>query len=702
MELEGDNGGPVKRGLFGKRRKPKRPLWKSILIDIGAVLVVALILGGIYAYATRPGNGQPWIDSDIAGLVKAGSEISLKDDFHAAVNREWLASEEIPEGYTEVSSFTQASDKSEEKLLALLKDGEGEGHDYELVTDFYNAYLNWDARDKAGVEPLKEMVDEIREIWTIGGLKRYICDVERTLGANPLVTYVNIPSLDDAGKYIVDVSGGGFILQDAAEYSKPSATGRLLKNAYRNIAVYMLGRLGYSEKEAKDLFDMAIGFEKELASVSMTEDEKKSPDYISRINNPYTMKDAVELAGNYPLDEETAALGYGEAKLLMIEEPEYFRKLNELWTDGYLEAIKADVIVRLAINRASVLDRACFDKLLEISNSFSGASGAMEDERYALASVEGVLGEPMARIYMQKYECEGMKGQVEDICREIIGAYREMLGGNTWLSEATREKAIEKLDNIKINAVYPDKWLPFYDSIDFGGKSLWDCVSELRLAEQKYDASRTNGSVEEGFWEMSPLDCNAFYNPQDNSINILLGILNEPFWHEGMSVEEMLGGIGAIIGHEISHAFDPTGAKFDKDGNVADWWTDEDMNEFRSRTEKLADYYSKIKPFGIFFVKGGNVQGEATADIAGVKAVLQIAEGIDGFDYDVFFRQYADNWKIKTSKVMEMLQNNMDEHPLNYLRTNVTLQQFDKFFETYGIGEGDGMFLPEENRISVW
>lgn len=234
---------------------------------------------------------------------------------------------------------------------------------------------------------------------------------------------------------------------------------------------------------------------------------------------------------------------------------------------------------------------------------------------------------------------------------------------------------------------------------------MFKAVTEIQKYAVEMDLKKVNEKVDREAWadDMLLTDANAYYNMTDNSINIIAGILRGVFYDSDMTEEEKLAGIGQVIGHEISHAFDTMGAQFDKDGNFANWWTEEDYAAFEARAQKPVDYYNTIVPFddGENY-PGSNVKTEAIADMAGMKCMLLIAQEKEAFDYDTFFRTYAEVWKCVITREYSEYNIYQDPHPAEYLRINVTLMQMPEFYETYGIKEGDGMYMAEEDRISVW
>ena len=646
-------------------------------------------------------GGTPWIDSDLKENITADMEVSLKDDFHLAVNHDWLMKNEIAEGRSAVASFTEVSDVTDEKALALLNDDTLTGHDAELVQAYYHAILDWDARNAAGLTPIEGLAEEIKAIDSMEALSDFICDPEKSRFVPVLVSVSNTTAFEDSKHYITAINNEGLLLGDPAEYSNRTEMGDRSYEAQLGLSKAMFTRLGYSEDEVTEMFDDVIAFETKLAEVSLTSADAMSPDIIDKINNVYTPDELDQFSETFPLKRFIEGMGYGNAKSFIIYEPEVIKRINELYTEENLETIKNSMLIGYVNSFASDLDSTAYDAYIEASNIESGSTGREADEKVAFDIVRGSLATPMDRAYLEKYDATEKKERITKICEDVIATYREMLNEEDWLSEETRNNAIEKLDAMKINAVYPDKWID-YSKMDLTGLSLYECENEIVGFYHEQDVSHTNGTVDRDIWGFDILTANAYYDPQDNSINLILGLLEAPFYYDGISDEELLGGIGSVIGHEISHAFDTNGAQFDKNGNYADWWTEEDYAAFTERAQKLIDYYNGITVWDGQTAQGDNVQTEAIADMAGMAAMLKIAEGTDGFDYDKFFTSYATIWRRINTREMEYYCCMQDTHPLHYLRTNVTLQQFDRFLEQYDIKEGDNMYLAPEDRVLVW
>ena len=646
-------------------------------------------------------GGSPWTDSDLKANILPDMELSPADDFHLFVNYEWLNEHEIPEGYTSYNSFQEVKNETDIKALDLLEDDTLTGHDAELIQAFYQAILDWDARDEFGIAPVQATVEDIQSIDSLDALSDFICDPDRSYMVPTFINTGNTTGIEDSSRYITAVSNDGFTLGDAAEYQDRTEMGDRAYEAKLGLATAMLARLDYSEEETAALFDEMIGLEEKLAAESMTRADMLSPDYYSRINNVYAPEELEELSPVYPLARFIESFGYAEAEQFLVLQPAAIENLNSLYTEENLEAMKAYMIIGYVTSVAGLLDREADEASTAANNIMNGSVGKMPDEIHAFNLVRTFLPAPMDRAYLEKYDASETKAQITQLCEDIITVYHLMLEEENWLSEETREKAIEKLDNMTINAVYPDKWLD-YSSLDLEGLSYYDCVRAITEFDYAYDASLTNGEVDPEIWNFDILEPNAYYDPGDNSINIILGLLDEPFYYDGISREALLGSIGAAIGHEISHAFDTNGAQFDKDGNFANWWTDEDYTAFQARAEKLAAYYDGMEAWEGRPIIGTIIQTEAIADMAGMKAVLTLAAQEEDFRYEELFEAYATIWRRLNTREREFQFITQDPHPLHYLRTNVTLQQFDEFLETYEITEGDGMYLAPEDRVLVW
>lgn len=674
---------------------------KSLLVSAcGLLLLAGFVSCGKKNQMVTTG-GSPWLCSDIKQNITKNQVVSEKDNFHLAMNHDWLLATEIPEGKPRMTAFSEAEQEVDKKALAVLNDDNLKGHDADLAHALYHSILDWDARNKAALEPIMTTVKEIQNIQSISEFSDFICDYERSVLVKKFVSIGNTASFTDSARYVTGIAPSDFLLGDAAEYKKRTALGDRAYTSALHASEKMFARLGYSKKQVQDMLESVISFEEKLSEHAFTTADIHSPDFVQKANNLYEPAALADLSPVFPLVRLIASRKYDNAKQFLVIQPEYIKTLNELYTEENLSAMKNNLLINYVVGTAPMLDRKSYEISVDMKNEVNGITGIEPDEKVAYDTVSSMLTVPMNRAYLSRYDLSELKKQITEICQEAIKEYRIMLSETPWLSKATRDKAIEKLDAIRINAVYPEKWLD-YSSLDLAGLSYFDCVKKISAYEEELDRSHTNGMVDKEIMEDNLLVPNAFYDPSGNSINIIPGLLAYPFYFDGMSREELLGGIGCVIGHEISHAFDTNGAQFDKDGSLNDWWTKEDYEAFQKRADKLVSYYNSITLWEGLSLQGKNVQTEAIADMAGVKVMLRLAEKENGFDYPKFFAAYARVWHALCTPQIEEYIALQNEHPVNCMRTNITLQQYEKFYETYGIREGDGMYLAPENRVAVW
>ena len=651
--------------------------------------------------ASETGGGSPWIDSSLKENITEGMETSPKDDFRLYVDYDWLLDAEIPAGERRITAFTEVAQETRDKAQALFDDETPEGYEAELVKYVYDACLDWDTRDELGMEPVMDTVDKIKEAENLEALSGLLGNPDEDSFLPDFLTVQVVPGFDDATVNITNVFGDDFLLEDAAEYETRTAMGDNYYEANKKAAVALLIRTGYGQEEAEELFDAAIGLEAELAEVSFTSADKMSPDIFEKVNNSMTFSELTALCENYPMADRLKAKGVDGTKQFVVDEPEYIKRLDDIYTEENLEAIKGYMLVRYLLNTADQLDREAYGLSVERTNMISGSAGQVPDEQYAYNVISDAMPEVLGHAYVEKYDASKMKEDITELCEEIISYYKQMLAEEDWLSEETRAQAVEKLDNLIVKAVYPDEWYD-YSRLSLDGLSFRECRDAIKKYEWEKQTKKVNQKVDRSGWDVNFLLANSSYNPTDNSMLIYLGILGGEFYREDMTQEEIYAGIGTVIGHEISHAFDTMGSQFDKEGNLASWWTGEDYNAFMERAGRLAAYYDGITVYGDVHVAGENIMSEAIADMSGVKCLLAIASEKENFDYDAFFRQYARLYKAINTAAWENFLLTQDTHPLSYLRVNVSLQQFDEFNDTYDIKPGDNMYLAEEDRILVW
>ena len=660
------------------------------------------------AFADEPDytTGTPWLCVDLVGVVTEDTPTDLKDNFALAVNKDKLLATEIPEGYSSGGTMAGVRIQSTEDIRNMFLGDAPEGHDARLAYDLFKLMMDWDSRNTVGVAPLKTEVDALEAVDSIAALTDYFINTPLVDQVSALWSSGSTQDLIDSNRYVLAVAEATLLMGDSAEYEAPTDYGLIKREAYGELARKMLEKLGYTGDEAAAKLENCLAFEGMIAPVLYTSEEQQRPDFFARILNYLSLDEFRELQGNLPILDILKIAGYPEAEEYLIMNPAFIEQLNELYTDENLTLIKDYLIVHGVLNQADGLDRECYEWVYECSNAVSGAEGMLDDDVVFSSDVADILAWPVAELYTATYLKQEDKDRISAMVDELLAHYHGIIGEAGFLSDETKAAAIEKLDSIEKRILFPDSWEKYScEELNFAGPedggTLWDAsraINEYYLAESVRDYLEP---VDKTKWDETPQTFNCFYDPQNNSVAILGAFARGDIYNSAMSDEELLAKLGAVIGHEISHAFDSSGAQFDKNGDMADWWTEEDYLTFLARNEKMVDYYNAIQPWAGQELYGSIMTGEAGADMAGVKVALRAAAEIEGFDYDAFFRAYADLWAGQET-LQSIYAGINDVHPLSYLRINCTLQQFDEFLDCYGITEGDGMYLAPAERVNIW
>jgi len=662
-----------------------------------ALAVVAALCGTAFA-----GQMTPWFNSNIYGTLGKYNP-AMKDDFYGAVNIDWLKNAKLKPGYVSSGAFTELQDTIDARLKSLMTDVLISGHDSDLVRKLYALWLDWDSRNGEGLADLGTQADKITAIKSIAELNEYFKTEDSFYCGTVIADFGLGRDNKDSESYNLELSSTPLFLGDSAEYSNRTANGDRTKKMHDAVVTYMLQRLGYTREFAAGILESSYRFEEKIAAHEMTLQECYDPSAIDKMYNPLTLDELRKKSPVFPFADIITAHN-AVSNLMNLQEPEWLKALNELYNESNLEDIKAYLLAKLVKGYITLTDEAAYRQYQKLSRERYGINESKPDAELAVDFVHGNLPVPVSRMYVKRYVPEIAKQEVEQIIRQTVKYYRSMLEREEWLSESTRKKAIEKLDAMRLNSAYPDKWVDFSEFSFPEECSLYDAVKALRKFKvQKYFYDRLNQKVDHDLWIQDVVVVNAYYQPSENSINIIAGIMGGDFYNPDMSYEEKLGGIGAVIGHEISHAFDTNGAQFGKTGNVESWWTEEDKAHFKKRADNLIKYFDtfRVDDTGEKY-NGSLVHTEVIADMAGVKAMLGIAEGVEGFQYDKFFRQYAKIWKMTMTREVSDMRVKTDVHALPYLRVNAIVQQYEEFYSTYGINEGDKMYLAPEKRVAVW
>lgn len=661
-------------------------------------------------------TSKKWVDSDLQGVITEDTNIRLQDDFAAAVNMEW----KLQAGDKYYSILQQEGDAVIEKMKRAATDESIQGEEAELLRSYYALSSDWDYRDSQGSEPLRPYIEDIESISSTEELYEFFADLDRNpLALAPVsidvltgyhteeypdinITAITAPSLtmtDSIGKrHYTDLN---------------SIVGLETYEMVENSALYILKQIGYSESEAKKKFKNCLMWEKKVFKADDVIDESSIEEFIGDRDT------IIKRAGDFPLDKLLQAWGFGETSHFVMGTG-YAKKLSSLCKRSNLERIKDYLIVNYCLRCAYFLDRKTYDAFdaFAVSKSEEEMTTGMSDEQLeddlqfnfyiGSSSMIGALN----KVYVENYFDDTTISELNNMTEDIIDGLEAVFSEESWLSEEGKKACIDKLSNIKIHIAYQSFDVLDYSNVSFLTKEEGGSFLEAYFATEKYNMIHSSflskQKFDRDYWDplnagLSTLQTNAFYNPETNGIYICAGICEPNAYSPEMAYEEKLAGLGYIIGHELTHGFDKSGSIYDKEGRRNDWLPMEDQFEFSDRDDNVAAYYSSLSPYtGSGIYAGSNLSGEATADMGGLKVVLYLASKITDFDYDLFFRSYARLWRENVPLEAEKAAFSGDPHPLAFYRINVGVQQFDEFYETYGVTEKDGMYLAPEKRIKVW
>lgn len=673
----------------------------------GAKLAAFLMAALVPLFVLAAPASAAWKNSDITGSVKAEEKARLQDDFHRSVNHDWLSSAKIRAGEASVNSFSEREDEVEAQIKALLADKTLSSHEAKLAQSFHSLALDWKSRDSAGITPVLPYLKRIEAVKSLEELTSYLTDSSIAHFGGFLCDMGTQPDNRDASNYTTGIYRAGLLLRDADEYRKPelSESAKRRKSANDLLASKMLKKAGYSQEEAQKLIESHFEVEKVIAAQAMGLKKLYAPESRRERYNVRSRKELEAASPNFPLVQLADSLGYGKSREFVLSEPKWLEAMNDLYREENLRKLKAFLLVRTVLSTANLLDREARNWSVEAGNAVLGSKGSVPDDKYAYNLVSSYLDEPLGRVYAAKYADPASKERIKEVIAEVVAYYRTMLKDEKWLSEKTRAKAVKKLDNLTVRVSYPDKWED-YSGLNFAGAedggSLTEAVFKIGRFERERDAKQVNTKVDRSKWFAVPQMVNAYYSPSDNSINIPAGILGGVFYSPHYSAEETLGGIGMVIGHEITHAFDTNGSQYDEKGNMVNWWTEADNSAFKDRAKLISDYYSTLEAMPGVKADGELVLSEAIADLGGVGCMTAIGRGKKDFDFAKFFKTYARCWRIQTTSEAEEYKTREDVHPLAFLRTNVNVQQMPEFYSVFGIKPEDGMYLAPEKRVALW
>ncbi|WP_339684968.1 M13 family metallopeptidase [uncultured Nonlabens sp.] len=682
---------------------------KSTLLIAGAAMVILVSCDTKKDVEVKE---QPGLE-----LSYMDKNTSPKDDFYRFVNGVWIDSTEIPADQTVWGGFNKLRKDTDADVLAILdmamndKDLDPQSDQAKAVYVFQSMMDN-KARNQAGYQPLVPYLEQIENIKSLDEL----LDVKAALAKKGLNAFFYVGVAPDAMDTNMNAAqlGNGSLGMAREYYVGEDEDSKEKLAKYEMHVARMLGMTGMEEAKAQATAIEIVAFEKSMAAPRLDKVTRRNP---IKTYNPMTVEGLQKIAPLIDWKSYFDKAGMKDFDNLIVSEPDYLKALNSMWKPANLEIMKKYMRWSLIDNAASMLstdlEEANFDFY---GKTMGGAKEQRPQDERALAAVNGTLGEALGQLYVDKKFPPEAKAKAKEMIEYVKKAYEKRINDLEWMSADTKTKAIEKLNGMNIKIGYPDKWKD-YSEMEIISPKDGGTLFDNMLAVQEYNyndnMSKLGEQVDKTEWFMSPQTVNAYYNPYYNEIVFPAAILQPPFYNYEADAAINFGGMGAVIGHEISHGFDDQGAKFAANGNMTNWWTDADKEQFEALGKDLAVQYDAIEVLPGIYINGSYTLGENIGDLGGVNAAYDAlnmwledkgeVEPIDGYTQQQrFFLSWTSAWRTKMRDEALKQRIKGDTHSPGMYRGYVPLQNIQAFYDAFDIDEKDGMYIAPEDRVLIW
>ena len=628
----------------------------------------------------------------------------LQDDFYHAINGEWEKTAVIPDDKPRTGGFSDLADEIEDLMLEttdqwLAGENIPDNPILQNFIKFHRMAADFDKREAVGIEPVKPLIEEYKKLSSFSEFASKIADYEMSGKPNAFPFGVS-PDFMNAQLNVLWAEAPRIILPDTTYYTEDNEKGKELLGIWRETQEELLEKYGFTAEEIKDILDKVIALDAKLAKYVLSSEE--SSEYVE-LYHPYDWEDFTKLAPELPLDNIfTEILGQVPDKVIVPEERFWTEFAEEYYSEANWELLKADLLIDAATSWNAYLTDELRILAGKYGRALSGTPQAMEKKKAAYYLAQGPYNQALGLWYAGEKFSPEAKADVEAKVATMIDVYKSRLQKVDWLAPETREKAITKLNVITPHIGYPEKLPETYDKkIIDENLSLVENAQKLVEISVAHSWSKWNKPVDRSEWHMPAHMVNAYYDPQQNQIVFPAAILQAPFYDLHQSSSANYGGIGAVIAHEISHAFDTNGASFDENGSLKNWWTEEDYAAFKERTDKIVDQFEGLDSYGAK-VNGKLTVSENVADLGGVACALEAAKRDKDFSVHEFFVNFATIWRMKAREEYMQMLASVDVHAPAKWRTNVIVSNFDEFHKEFDVKEGDGMWRAPEERVIIW
>ena len=652
-----------------------------------------------------------------SGIDRNNMDLNVKpgENFYEYAAGNWMKTHPLDKEHPMNGAFVDLEELNNKRIREMVEDyakkPQKKGTVAQKIASIYNLYMDSTRRNREGYNPIKPVLAKVRAAKTRKELIKLMYDLDEK-GYNTFpVGFGMTTDAMNSSRYIIGVSQSGLGL-DPEYYTQPNEQQKAVVAAYKSLKKDYLKMVGNAPAVAKKKMEEAFALENRIAKVSY--DQVKSRDPQANYH-PMTweqlLKDYPGIDWNYILK----IAGYpNNGGNVHVGQPEPVHEVEKILATAPLDQLKAYMELAVISSSAGMLSDAFSNRKFEYTKVAYGVQQQQPRWKRALSFVQGIMGEAVGKLYVQKYFPESSKERMIQLVKNLQSAFAQRIEENTWMTAATKAKALEKLQAFDIKIGYPDKWQNM-DSVFVidDAKSLLDNVKNVQEAASKYIISKRWGKpVDKKLWHMTPQTVNAYYDPSTNSINFPAAILQPPFFDPEVDDAANYGAIGAVIGHEMSHGFDDQGCQFDKEGNMKNWWTDEDKKNYDARTKVLVDWFNQQEVIPGLKVNGEKTLGENIGDNGGLNVAYRALENSmkqnpltdkDGFTPSQrFFLAWGRVWASNVAPQFVAYIVNSDVHSPNVSRVNAALPMIDSWYKAFDIKEGDKLFVPQEKRAHIW
>jgi len=654
-------------------------------------------------------------DTIVPAIDVANMDPSVKpgDDFFRYVNGTWMKNNEIPPEYSQYGAFTVLYENNQDQLKSLVEEVSAQkdaknGSVSQKIRDLYNSGMDTVRINEVGVNAIANEIAEIEAINNLEEVQKFIADMHRK-GEYPLFYVYSGADQSNSSMEIANFYQGGISLPDVSYYLSDDERSTEMRGQYLDHLTKMFMLKGDDETKARQEAETVLKVETEIARNSKTRLELRDP--IANFNK-LELDGIQELSPNFDWKMYFTQIGLPNPGEVNVGQVEFIAGISQLMKNISVDEWKTYLMWNLLDNSANYLSDDFVNQNFEFfGKTLSGRQELQPRWKRVLAVTSGRLGEAIGQLYVEKYFPPEAKHRMVNLVENLRLAFGERIKNLDWMSDETKVKALNKLDAITVKVGYPDQWRD-YSALTIVPDNYIQNARNSRAFEFDYNISKVGKPVDKKEWGMTPQTVNAYYNPSNNEIVFPAGILQPPFFNKDADDAVNYGAIGVVIGHEMTHGFDDQGRQYDQDGNLNDWWTEEDAQRFAEKTAKLVEIFNNYVELDSLHVDGELTLGENIADLGGLSIsydALQkayngvVPEPVDGFTSDQrFYLGYAQVWRsnIRDKELMRRLKE--DVHSPADSRVNVPTFNLDTFIAAFDIQPTDKLWIPVEKRAKIW